>query len=54
LGLHLNEVKEGEDLNESGIEFQMAGTAQRKARATKLLLAEGSWRSRLSAKLSPE
>jgi len=42
LRLCLNEAKEGEDLTESGILFQIAGAAHRKARAPKLVLEEGS------------
>jgi len=40
--LRLNEAKEGEDLTDCGIEFQIAGAAHRKARAPKLVLVEGS------------
>jgi len=41
----VNEVKEGEDLTESGIVFQMAGAVHRKAQTRqtpKLVLVEGS------------
>jgi len=52
--LNGGEGNEGEDLTESGIKFQMAEAAHRKARAPKLVMMEGSRRSRSSAERRPE